>query len=135
MVNLLAVLVSGIIATLIGALWYSPLLFGKQWMKLMKITEKDIKNAKKKSMIKLYIINFVSTLVMIYVLGYLFDVANVLDVTSGIMLSIVVWLGFVATLSLNSVLWENKPVKLYIINILYPLVSLVVTGIILSVWR
>ena len=33
-INYIAVLVSAVIGMAIGALWYSPLLFGKIWMKL-----------------------------------------------------------------------------------------------------
>lgn len=32
-VNFLPVLASAVMATIIGALWYSPLLFGKAWLK------------------------------------------------------------------------------------------------------
>ena len=134
MPNLLAVLVSAIVGFGIGALWYSPLLFGKAWLKLMKM-DVTVDAIKKKEMIKSYIIGFVSTLVMVYILGYLFDITNPSDLISGVVLSAIVWLGFIATLSLGSVLWEKKPLKLYFINVLHSLVVLIVAGIILSLWR
>jgi hypothetical protein len=133
MPNLLAVLVSAIVGFGIGALWYSPLLFGKTWLKLMKM-DVTVDAAKKKEMIKSYAIGFVSTLVMVYVLGYLFDITNPSDLISGVVLSGMVWLGFIATLALGSVLWEKKPLQLYFINVLHSLVVLVVAGVILSLW-
>src|SRR3989344_841593 len=108
MPNLLAVLVVAIISMVIGALWYSPLLFGNLWMKLMKITKADIEKAKKKSMTGNYIASFIAILLLS--------------------------LGFIATTFLNSVLWENKSVKLYLINILHYLVVFLVAAIIFSLW-
>ena len=53
-VNLLAVLVSGVAAMVIGALWYSPLLFGKLWMNGMGFTEAKMKEMKEKGMAASY---------------------------------------------------------------------------------
>lgn len=135
MPNLLAVLVSAIIAMAIGALWYSPLLFGKTWMKLMKFSEKDINEAKKKGMIKSYITSFVSTLIMVYIVGYLIDITDTINLISGAILGILFWLGFIATTMINGVLWKNKPIKLYILNISHYFIVLIIAGIILTVWR
>ena len=40
--NYWAVLVSAVASMTIGALWYSPILFGKIWMNLMKIDLKSM---------------------------------------------------------------------------------------------
>ena len=49
-VSWVAVIVVAIISFVIGMLWYSPLLFGKQWMKLSDIGDKKMKEMKKKGM-------------------------------------------------------------------------------------
>ena len=41
------------------------------------------------------------------------------------------WLGFVVPTMLGMVLWEQKPVKLYLINVLYWLVSFIAMALIL----
>ena len=64
-INFLAVLVATIVSMVLGALWYSPILFGKLWAKLSKFTEEDIEKAKKKGMTKNYILNFISLFVMV----------------------------------------------------------------------
>ena len=48
-VNYLAVLVAAIVNMVVGALWYSPLLFGKAWMKLTGFNKKQLKKAKEKA--------------------------------------------------------------------------------------
>ena len=45
-----------------------------------------------------------------------------------------VWLGFIATTMIGIVLWEIKPVKLYLLIVAYYLISLLVMGSILALW-
>ena len=47
-VNYVAVLAAAIASFVIGALWYSPMLFGKMWMKLSNVSGKEVKKAKRK---------------------------------------------------------------------------------------
>ena len=133
-VNYLVILVSAIISFIIGALWYS-LLFGKSWTKLMGFSAKDIEKTKKKSMAKTYLIGFVAQLILAYVLANFVIYADAKTFSEGIQVGFFIWLGFVATISLGMILWENKPIKLYLINTGYWLVSLIIQGMILSVWQ
>ena len=75
----------------------------------------------------------IGSLVTAFVLGYLIDMIGK-DVYTGILLALLAWLGFIVTTSLGSVLWEGKPVSLYVLNILFHLVNLVVMGLILGAW-
>lgn len=133
-INYLAVFVTTIISMGIGALWYSPLLFGKLWMKLTGITTQDMDKAKKKGMAKNYIIGFVSTLLMIYILSHFVDYTEAKTPIQGALTGFWLWLGFIATTSINTVLWEGKPLKLYILNNAHILVILILMGTILAVW-
>jgi len=56
--NYWAVLVSAVASMVIGALWYSPILFGNIWMNLMKIDPKNIDKMKDKGMGKYYFTAF-----------------------------------------------------------------------------
>ena len=46
-VNNIAVVAAAAVSMVIGAAWYSPLLFGKLWMKLSGMTEMQLAEAKK----------------------------------------------------------------------------------------
>ena len=48
-INFAAVLVAAIVGFIIGILWYGPL-FGKSWMRLMGMTDKQLKEARQKGM-------------------------------------------------------------------------------------
>lgn len=130
--NLLAILAGAIANMVIGFLWYGPI-FGKMWMKLSNISEKDIADAKSQ-MGKTYTLSMLAALVMAFVLGQFVEFAGVSTIVEGAWVGFWAWLGFVATTMLNGVLFERKSWKLYYLNAGYYLVSLPVMGAILAVW-
>ena len=135
-INYWAVLVSAVVGMGLGFLWYGPL-FGKQWVKLMGFSDKQMKQMKesnKKGMTKSYTIMVISTLVMSYILAHFVDYVQALTVMEAVTLGFWLWLGFFATTQIGSVLWEQKPFKLYLINTLHYLVVLCVMAVILTVW-
>ena len=62
-----SVILAGFSYLLIGALWYSPLLFGKQWIKLNGFTDDDFKSNKPMWMISLF--SFLSACVASFVIS------------------------------------------------------------------
>src|SRR5437868_10462697 len=93
-VNIFAVLASGIAFMAIGAFWYSPAAFGKQWQKLVGLKPSDIKQSE---MGKIYGSSFVASMVLAYILGYLLNALNLNTVLQGVEFAILVWFGFVST--------------------------------------
>ena len=132
-VNYLAVLAAAAASMVIGFLWYGPL-FGKQYMKLVKIDDKKLKGAKKKGMGKAYVLTFITSLITGYVLANFVGYVGATTASEGAVLGFLIWIGFFATTQLGMVLWEGKPVKLYLINTLHYLVALAAMGAILAVW-
>lgn len=140
-VNYLSVLGAGLVSMIIGALWYGPV-FGGVWAELMGWSKKEMeKMAKEKGseMNKLYAIQFVGSLVMAFVLAHSLEYASAylgtVGVWAGIQVGFWSWLGFVAPVTLTSVLWEGKSWKLYFLNNAYYLVTLLAIGILLSIWN
>ena len=134
MVNYIAIIVATIIGYAIGALWYSPLLFGTQWMKLQGFTKRDMLRAKQRGMAKTYILTFIAVLVMTWVLSLLVEVFGNGNFWSGMLVGFWVWLGFLATTQIGMVFWEDKPFSLYLLTTAHYLVTLVLAGGILAVW-
>lgn len=124
-VNIGAVLVAAIANIVLGTIWYSSSLFGKVWMKHSHI------NPSKGHMKAAYIGGFVTSFVTAFVLLYLFQYFGVGQMAEASFLAFVFWLGFYATTGLGSVLWEKKPVRLYLVHAGYSLVSLQVMSSIL----
>jgi len=132
-INYLTVLAAAVVSMVIGFLWYGPI-FGKAWMQLMKIDKKKMDEAKKKGMAKSYAVMFISALIMNYVLAHFVKYLGSKTFMDGMQAGFWLWLGFIATVQIGIVLWEGKPVKLYLINAAHYLVALMVTGGILAIW-
>lgn len=137
-VNYLAVVAAAIANMILGFLWYGPL-FGKTWMSLSGMTRESMDAAKAKGMTKAYVIAFVGSLVMSYVLAHalIFAAAylHVSGVYAGLTAGFWNWLGFIAPVTLGVILWEGKPVKLWILSNGYYLITLLVMGVMLALWR
>ena len=133
-INYWAVLVAAIANMALGFIWYSKAVFGKAWMKMLGMTDKKMQEAQKKGMAKILLIAFIGALVMSYVLAHFVDYLEATDIISGIQLGLWLWLGIVAVILLGTILWEGKPLKLYLINAGYWLVTLVVMSVILAIW-
>ncbi len=137
-INYLAVLGATVVSMAIGFLWYGPL-FGKKWMALSGKGQADMEIAKARGMGKLYALASLGSLVMSYVLAHSLVFAsaylNVGGVSAGFMAGFWNWLGFIAPVTLGSVLWEGKSWQLWILNNAYYLVSLSLMGILLAVWQ
>ena len=128
-VNYWAVLVAAIVSFVIGGLWYSPMLFGKLWMQLSGLTNKDMEAAKKKGMTKSYILQFVASLITACVLAHFISLLNIGTVPELFQLVFLAWIGFQAANTVGMVLWEGKPWSLYLLNTASCLVTLAAMGL------
>ncbi len=133
-VNYLAVLIAAVVNMAIGAFWYSPAGFGKQWSALMGWTDPAKTDQMKKGAGKSYAWMFVASLITMFVLANVARLAGAATMMQGAVVGFWIWLGFVATTQIGSILWDMKPAKLFAINTLYSLVTLVVNGALLAVW-
>jgi hypothetical protein len=129
--NYWAIIVSAIVSMVLGALWYSPVLFGKQWMQLMGWTKEQVK---KEDANKGYLLAMIGALILAYVMSHFVDYVGATTVSQGAQTGFWTWLGFAATTSLTTSTFEGKPTKLWGINSGYNLVQFILTGAILAVW-
>jgi hypothetical protein len=133
-VNFLAVVVSALAAFMLGALWYSPALFARQWVAAQGYTPEKLE-AMKRGMAKTYSLSFLCFLVMAWVMAVLIGRLGIVDALGGVKLGGLTWLGFAATIGLTANLYSDKPLAAWIIDTGYQLVYMVVMGVILAVWR
>ncbi|MEK6964287.1 MAG: DUF1761 domain-containing protein [Nanoarchaeota archaeon] len=133
-IHSLAVIVSAIVGMIIGGAWYSPALFGNDWMKLSGITPQRAKAAQKKGMGKSYALTFLGTIIMAFILSAIVKWVDAQTFGQGAAVAFWLWIGLILPVHLNSVLWEGKSWKLYWINVMYYLVTLIIMGGILASW-
>ena len=135
--NLLAVLVAALSTMLVGFLWYSPMLFAKQWMREMGYDPND--KAKVREMQKsagpAYFASLIASVVTAFILALFFHEMRVRSIDLGLLMAFHVWLGFVATVQLTGVLFMKQSMKLFAINTGHQLVCYLAMGAILSAWK
>jgi hypothetical protein len=133
-VNWLAIIVAAVVAFAIGALWYSPTLFGRQWMAAHGHTPEKLA-AMRSSMAKTYAFSFITYLIMAMVIALLMGLTGGTTMIQGIVLAVLAWLGFGFTIGLNTNLYSDKPAAAFMIDAGYQLVHVIVMGAIIGAWR
>jgi hypothetical protein len=133
-VHVLPVVVSALAVFVIGALWYSPALFGKQWVKAHGYTEEKIQQMRAGAS-RAYAVSFVCYLVMAVAMSILIGRIGVTMLQGGVKLGALIGVGFAATNGLTANMFSEKPLSTWLIDASYQIVYLMVMGAILAVWR
>lgn len=128
-VNYWGVLVAAILLYVLGALWYSPLLFGDC---CIKNDEPLQPGDKEKSCcygkIGAYIGEFICSLVIAFVLALFIAVSDAEKIVEGIAVAIWAWLGFIATTHLSNVFWRQRTFKHYLVHVSFLLIGFIAMG-------
>jgi hypothetical protein len=132
-INLIAVAAAATLNIIVGSFWYSPLLFGNTWIRLTGMGGMGKPNMK--TMLSQYGITFASAFVMCAILSYFIGYTFSYTTMSGALAGFLLWLGFIATSHLGSVVFGRKPKTLYLIDASYYLTVLVINGALLAVWQ
>lgn len=130
--NYWAVIVAALSTFVIGSLWYSSLLFGKQWMALNGFTKENMK----KGFLPMPVIfgasfigAFLAALILAMFLGS--SASFGFGIFAGLMIS-VFW---ISTARLSNVLYEKQKFSLFMIHAGYDIVSYAVMGAIIGAWH
>lgn len=133
-INYFAVLVCGVLAMVLGYVWYGPL-FGKKWMEIVGVNAKDkaAREAMQKEAGPLYAVQFVLALLQAYILAHF--IAGWQD-ASGTTVALWIWLGFVMPTVAAGAMWNNDSKKVkwarFWIQAGYNVVLFIIFGFILK---
>jgi len=130
-INHWAVLVCAIANLALGALWYSPLLFYKAWMKENKFTDDDIK---KVNPAMTYSITLLISVIISYNLAFFLG-DDKTDMAWGTTAGFLAGFGFSALIFSVVALFEQRSWKYILINGGYITIYFTLIGFILGTWR
>lgn len=131
-INLLAILCCAILLWILGAAWYSPALFAKEWMRLLEITREP---GRRDGLLLGMTASFFGDFVISFILANIIAWAHIATFARGTVIGVLMWIGFIAAPNLPQGLYEKRPFKLFAINSGYWLLGLAIVGGILAVWR
>jgi hypothetical protein len=130
-INWLAVLAATLSAFIIGGLWYSPILFGKVWMKASGVTEEKAKSG---NSLKIFGISFIFILVAAINLAFFLADASI-TAGNGALYGFLTGFGWVFMGIGVIALFEQRNWKYLLINGGYWVVTLTLMGLILGSWK
>jgi len=133
-INYLAVVVAAVAAFAIGGLWYSPLLFAKQWMKAHGYTEEQVKEMQKGAG-KAYAVSILCQLLIALAIAVLVGYLHLVLCVQGLKLGSLIWAGFALPLGLMATMFTDKKITVLVIDAGYQLVYLLIMGSIITVWQ
>jgi len=127
--NYLAILIGAVAYWLVGALWYSPVLFGKRWQELTGVTAENAASP---------MLTYLGGLVLLFVtcvgLGFLTETSGASDVKDGLQLGLGVSIAFVTAQLVLNAMYEKRPRALVAINAGYAIVGITLASIIIVLW-
>jgi hypothetical protein len=132
-INLVGVIVAVIASMVVGWLWYSDWLLGKQWRMLEHIDEKRAKKDMPMGMVGMIITSFLMAYVLAHVsyLSFKFFTDNSYQ-SSALMTAFWMWLGFVLPVVLSNSLFNQRRKKATIIHAAFWLVNILVMGLVIG---
>jgi len=130
-INYLAVVAAALSTFLLGGLWYSPMLFGKAWMRANNFTDADLQTFSKARMFGW---SFVFSLVMALNLAMFLGGPDT-NLSWGMTAGALTGLGWVAMAIAIIGVFENRSGTYILINGGYMTVAFIVMGAILGAWR
>ena len=138
-ISITAVLVATIANFIFGFLWYTPL-FGKAWARELKVdtTLKPRPGELARGLIFGLIGNFLLAFVLAHNNAAWGFVPEMKLASKGAIIAnsaIFTWLGFYLPVDLNRVSWERASWRLFAINTVYHLLSLVIAATILTLMK
>ncbi len=116
----------------LGALWYSPLLFGKWWMQIMeadKISKEEMEKMQKE-MGPFYALQLLVTFFTTFAFANFMVYGSTLGIYHTAWW---IWIGFMAPLQISGVIWGNTKKKFWLKQI-GTMLSMQLVGIMLAAW-
>lgn len=126
-INTKAVIAATLVNMILGAIWYSGGVFGKQWEKM---SGKSLASMKE-NMARNYTVLLVWAFFQSYILAHFVQYAGANTTSEAIQTAIWLWVGFVASTSFSAVLFAGKKLKLWGIDSGYYLAVLAINAVLL----
>jgi hypothetical protein len=134
-INFLAVIVAGVAAWALGALWYSPVLFSKIWQREIGHSDEELKNANFALIFGTSAVMMVVMALGMAILMFGHGLGSHMDGTNGLLFGLGAGIFFVAPSIAINYLYQRQSLTLYAIDAVYQILFMGVIGLILGVWH
>ncbi len=129
--NWLAIIVATLSNFLVGGIWYSPLLFGKAWMRENNFSDEDMK---KGNTAKIFGFTFLFSFVMAFNLAMFLNDSKT-TASWGAIAGFLAGFGWVSMSIFVIGQFERRTTRYLLIHAGYVTISFILMGLILGAWR
>lgn len=134
-INYFAVILAALSTMLVGAVWYTPKVFGTTWMKLAKVNPN--KNVSGWDMTSLlggaFLTSLITAFVLAYFAGITYRALGDSFLNGALFVGLLGWLGFTATRIHMHDSFENRRKKLTLLNIAHEFVTIMIMALIIGI--
>lgn len=132
-VNIIAIVLAAVANIIVGILWYSDFLFGRQWKRLIGKTDQELSED---SSTMSYILGLAVALLVAIglnsVLQFSSQVTGLMGLPNIFISVTMIVVTFVLATQLNGVIWEGKRKKLFLLNMAHHYVEYLVMAAVIS---
>lgn len=123
--SIISVLLAVAVNLIIGSLWYSPTVLGKQWLALIGKDRSELGTPLRGMMLMALL-----AVILSLVLAKVIQANHATTPQDVLMITLLIWCGFVLPFTASDVAFAGKPWKLFLINAGNQLVSLFAMGLV-----
>ncbi len=132
--NYWAILVATIVFWALGAVWFM-VLFKKTWQGGMAKLGVKIQKPTPSEMQKKFVISFLLNVVRVWGMAAIVSSLQIMSIQPAIFLGLLVGICFAGASMASKSLWENRGLKLTLIEVGYHIVGFIISAIILALWQ
>jgi hypothetical protein len=129
--NWVAIVVAAFVVYVLGAVWYSPVLFARPWMRVAGMSEADVQSG---SVIAL-VVQAVVTMITSAVLAVVVSWSGADNPLEGAAVGLLLGAGLVAIDHTKLLAFERRPPALFAINNGYTVLGFIIMASIVAIWR
>ena len=130
-INHLAVFVCALLSLVVGALWYSPVLFFKPWQKETGLRDEQVAKA---NPLRTYSLTLLLAWIISYNLAFFLGDSKT-NWQWGLAAGLLAGVGWTSTMFVIISLFEQRSLKYLLINCGYIIVYFGLIGFVLGIWR
>lgn len=133
-INYWAVILATLSSMVVGAIWYTPKVFGNYWMKKSGVQPSGKASDAFGAILTTVLVSFITAWVVAGAAFIAWKFYGGGFLWSAIATTIVLWAGFTAARFITHDAFDKRPSGLTLLNIAHELVTLVVMAVIIGVW-
>jgi hypothetical protein len=127
-VNLIPIMGAAVGQWVLGALWYSPVLFGRMASKGMAVDAKAADRRWALSMLMTFAANILTSLLLLHMML----LNGIFGVKAGLKFGFVASVGLVAAPMLATYIYEKRPLRLFVVNAGYWIAAITISSVFMA---